>query len=175
MRGIPNFPMSRFVTKAKPPRGTIVAMVGILASCQPIPVLITSAPAISISLARCSTSSQELPPTTKSNMLNLYIIKKSGPTASRMRLTISLGNWIRFSKLPPHLSVLWFVSDAINSLIKYPSDPITSTPLYPALLAKTAVFTKSFIVLSTPLEERALGLNLFMGALIAEGATLNGV
>ena len=46
----------RLVTSRKAARGTLVAMVGILASCQPIPVLIISIPASSRRLARVTTS-----------------------------------------------------------------------------------------------------------------------
>lgn len=43
-RGIPTDPLSFFVTHVNAPRGTIVAIVGTLASCQPIPVLMMLAP-----------------------------------------------------------------------------------------------------------------------------------
>ena len=56
MIGIETFPINFFVTHAKAARGTEVAMVGILASCQPIPVLIIVAPARSTSLASVTTS-----------------------------------------------------------------------------------------------------------------------
>ena len=89
-------------------------MVGILASCQPMPVLITSTPQDSSSLANAAISLQSLPPFIKSSILNLNMITKSSPTASLVCRTISKGNFIRFSKLPPHSSVLWFVSAAMN-------------------------------------------------------------
>jgi hypothetical protein len=56
------------------------------------------------------------------------ITMKSRPTASRSRETISTGSRMRFSGLPPHRSVRRLVRGARNSLMKYPSDPITSTP-----------------------------------------------
>ena len=59
------------VTQENAPLGTDVAIVGILASCQPIPVLIIVAPAFSISLPSCTTSFQELPFSTKSNIDSL--------------------------------------------------------------------------------------------------------
>ena len=45
--------LSRCVTHAKAARGTIVAMVGMRASCQPMPVLMMVAPAASIACASC--------------------------------------------------------------------------------------------------------------------------
>ena len=68
MRGIFTSPMRRLVTQANPPLGTTVPMVGMRDSCQPIPELIIVAPAFSTSLARSITSSQVLPPFTKSIM-----------------------------------------------------------------------------------------------------------
>ena len=50
-----------FVTQANAARGTLVAMVGMRASCQPMPVLMSVAPAAEIALASCTTSGQELP------------------------------------------------------------------------------------------------------------------
>jgi hypothetical protein len=50
-----------FVTQVKAPRGTLVAMVGTRASCQPMPVLRIVAPACVTALASCTTSSQLLP------------------------------------------------------------------------------------------------------------------
>ena len=46
--GMPTCPMSFFVTHAKPARGTMAAIVGMRASCQPMPVLMMSAPAASM-------------------------------------------------------------------------------------------------------------------------------
>ena len=43
-RGMPTEPLSFLVTQVNAPRGTIVAIVGTRASCQPIPVLIILAP-----------------------------------------------------------------------------------------------------------------------------------
>ena len=60
-----------FVTQVNAPLGTDVAIVGILDSCQPIPVFIMVAPAFSISLPSCTTSSQELPFSTKSSIESL--------------------------------------------------------------------------------------------------------
>ena len=45
------------VTHVNAARGTLVAMVGIRASCQPTPVLIIVAPAFSIALPSCNASS----------------------------------------------------------------------------------------------------------------------
>ncbi len=51
MSGTLTCPFSLRVTQVKAARGTLVAMVGIRASCQPMPVLIMVAPAFSIALA----------------------------------------------------------------------------------------------------------------------------
>lgn len=69
MSGILTFPIRRLVTQENPPRGTIVAMVGTRASCQPMPVLMRLAPAASILVAGNSISSQVLPSSTRSSML----------------------------------------------------------------------------------------------------------
>jgi hypothetical protein len=45
MTGIETLPISFLVTQAKAARGTLVAIVGMRASCQPIPVLMIVAPA----------------------------------------------------------------------------------------------------------------------------------
>lgn len=66
--GTDTWPMSRRVTRVKAPRGTEVAMVGMRASCQPIPVFSSVAPAASTALARVTTSSGEEPPGTRSSM-----------------------------------------------------------------------------------------------------------
>ena len=50
-----------FVTHAKAPRGTLVAMVGTRASCQPMPVLMMVAPAAVIAFASVTASGQLLP------------------------------------------------------------------------------------------------------------------
>ena len=70
INGMDSLPINRFVTQLNPPRGTIVAMVGTRASCQPIPVLIIVAPAFSISFAKYSTSSQVEPSSTRSSIDN---------------------------------------------------------------------------------------------------------
>ena len=54
-------PIIRRVTSAKARRGTLVAMVGTRASCQPIPVLMIDAPAASTARASVTTSSQVEP------------------------------------------------------------------------------------------------------------------
>ena len=50
-----------FVTQVKAPRGTLVAIVGMRASCQPMPVLMIVAPACATALPSCTASAQELP------------------------------------------------------------------------------------------------------------------
>ncbi len=66
--GIPTSPFSRRVTQEKPPRGTTVAMVGMRASCQPMPVLSSVAPAASTARASSTTSSTVEPPGTRSSI-----------------------------------------------------------------------------------------------------------
>ena len=103
--GIDTSPMSFFVTNVKPPLGTKVAIVGMRASCQPIPVLMASAPASSAALANATTSFQSLPSAIKSSMLRRYTIANCGPTAARISRMISSGKRMRFSKEPPYSSV----------------------------------------------------------------------
>ena len=66
IRGMPTLPISFFVTHAKAARGTEVAIVGMRASCQPMPVLMIFAPAFSTSCASCTTSSKVEPLGTRS-------------------------------------------------------------------------------------------------------------
>ena len=65
--GICTASFRRRVAQAKPPRGTACEMVGMRASCQPMPVLSSDAPADSIPLASCTISSPERPPSTSSS------------------------------------------------------------------------------------------------------------
>jgi hypothetical protein len=58
--------LSLAVTPAKAARGTEVAMVGMRASCQPMPELMIVAPAASMACACCTISSQLLPSSTRS-------------------------------------------------------------------------------------------------------------
>ena len=66
--GMPTAPFSRRVTHANAARGTMVAMVGMRASCQPMPVLMIVAPAASTAWASATTSSHVLPPSTRSSI-----------------------------------------------------------------------------------------------------------
>ena len=66
--GISTLLFIRRVTHANAARGTMVAIVGIRASCQPMPVLMIVAPAASIACASETTSSQVLPPSTRSSI-----------------------------------------------------------------------------------------------------------
>ena len=61
MTGIVTSGRRRAVRSAKAARGTEVAMVGTRASCQPMPVFRTEAPAVSMAFARVTTSSQVEP------------------------------------------------------------------------------------------------------------------
>ena len=54
------------VSQAKAARGTLVAIVGTRASCQPMPLLMRLAPARATAVPSCTTSSHELPPGTRS-------------------------------------------------------------------------------------------------------------
>ena len=85
------------VTHVNAALGTLVAMVGIFASCQPMPVLIIVAPAFSTALPSCMTSSALLPPSTRSSIESRNIIIKCSPTASRTCRTTSMGRRILFS------------------------------------------------------------------------------
>ena len=66
--GTATAPFSFLDTHVKAPLGTDVAMVGMRASCQPIPVLIIDAPAASTCRANSSTSAHVDPPSTRSNI-----------------------------------------------------------------------------------------------------------
>ena len=101
--GTPTWPMSFLVTQANPARGTMAAIVGMRASCQPMPVLMMSAPAASMTWACSTTSPQPLPSSTRSSMLRRYMMAKSGPQAWRMRETISSGKRTRLAKSPPQV------------------------------------------------------------------------
>ena len=85
------------VTQAKPARGTLVAMVGTRASCQPMPVLMMVAPPVATRSARVVTSSQLLPLGIRSSIESRKMRMKSGPAASRMRASTSSGRRMRFS------------------------------------------------------------------------------
>ena len=68
INGIRTLPISRRVTHVNAARGTIVAIVGTRASCQPIPVLMIVAPAASTACASATNSSHVLPPSTRSSI-----------------------------------------------------------------------------------------------------------
>eukprot|EP00659_Diplonema_papillatum_P016452 gene16451-biopygen16579 len=126
-------------------------MVGTRDSCQPMPVLMMLAmPGWAIASASASISSIELPRATRSSMDSLYITMKSSPTAFLTAFTISNGNCIRCGYGPPHLSVRLLVCSARNSLMRYPSEPMTSTPSNPASFASAAQCAKWRMVRSTP-------------------------
>ncbi|OPZ55749.1 MAG: hypothetical protein BWY91_00824 [bacterium ADurb.BinA028] len=64
--GMPTAALTLPLTHANPARGTLVAIVGIRASCQPIPVLSMVAPAASTPRASSTTSSSVEPSSTRS-------------------------------------------------------------------------------------------------------------
>ena len=68
MSGMFTAPFRRRVTHVNAARGTIVAIVGMRASCQPMPVLMIVAPAASTACASATTSSHVLPPSTRSSI-----------------------------------------------------------------------------------------------------------
>ena len=117
-KGIFTSPFIFCVTHVKAALGTMVAIVGIRASCQPIPVLMILTPAFSNSFANNTTSSHVLPSGTKSNIESLNMRINSSPTLFLISLTISSGNFILFLYSPPHSSVRLLVFFAINWLIK---------------------------------------------------------
>ena len=96
----------------------MAAIVGMRASCQPMPVLMMSAPAASMTCACSTTSPQPLPSSTRSSMLRRYMMAKSGPQAWRMRATISSGKRTRLANAPPHSSVRWLVRRTRNWLMR---------------------------------------------------------
>src|SRR5689334_5907591 len=79
------------VTHENAPRGTDVTIVGMRASCQPMPVLMIETPASSIFLASATVSSQLWASSTRSSSDIRYTTMKSSPTDSRTRSTISTG------------------------------------------------------------------------------------
>ena len=95
--GTRTLPLRRRVTQVNAARGTIVAIVGTRASCQPMPVLMIVAPAPSTAFASSTISSQVLPPSTRSSIDSRKITMKSGPTASRTARTVVVANRMRFA------------------------------------------------------------------------------
>ncbi|SLI38100.1 Uncharacterised protein [Mycobacteroides abscessus subsp. abscessus] len=106
------------VNSTKAARGTEVTMVGTLASCQPMSVLMIVTPARSSSRASSRISAKVCPPSTSSAMDSRKIRMNSGPTAARIRRTISSGSRRRFAAEPPHSSVRLLVRGARNWLRK---------------------------------------------------------
>lgn len=93
--GTETLPFSLRVTQLNAARGTGVAMVGMRASCQPIPVLIMVAPAASIACASCTVSSKVPPPSTRSSIDRRKMIIKSAPARSRTARTTSTAKRMR--------------------------------------------------------------------------------
>ena len=75
--GIFRYGRSLPVTHENAARGTIIAIVGTRASCQPIPVFIRDAPASSTRCPSSTTSSKLLPSSTKSRQERRKISIKS--------------------------------------------------------------------------------------------------
>ncbi|MNG00273.1 hypothetical protein D3C81_2265200 [compost metagenome] len=59
--------------------------------------------------------------------------------------------------------------------MKYPSEPMISTPSYSACWASCEQVTKSWICFSMPSSSSSLGLKGLIGAWMAEGATCLGL
>ena len=93
-------------------------MVGTLASCQPKPVLMTSAPAASMACASAMTSCAGAPPSTRSSADRRYMIMASGPSRWRVRRTISTGRRWRLAMLPPNSSLRLLQRVVVNWLMK---------------------------------------------------------
>ena len=110
--------LMRADTQPKAPRGTMPAMVGIRASCQPMPVFSMVAPAPSICDASHSTSAPVPPSSTRSSPEMRKMMMKSRPTAARVWRTTSSASRARFSSDPPHSSLRLLVRGARNSLMK---------------------------------------------------------
>ena len=111
MTGIDTLPIN-FSSPKRKPRGTDVAIVGIRASCQPIPVLMIVAPAADRlgqlhNLFMGGSIGDQI---NHRQAINNEIV----PTAVRARRTISTGNRIRFSYEPPQRSVRLFVGHRIG-------------------------------------------------------------
>ena len=104
-KGIDTSFFIRSVIQVNAARGTEVTMVGTRASCQPMPVLMSVAPAFSTAFAIVTTSSHVLPPSTKSSIDKRKIMINFSPTFSRTALMVSIPKRIRFSILPPQSSV----------------------------------------------------------------------
>ena len=116
--GISRCSRSARLTHVKPAGGTLVAIVGIRASCQPMPVLTIDAPADSTSRPSASTCSNSWASGTRSRAESRYITRKSGPATSRTRRTTSTAKRRRASGEPPQRSVRWLVCATRNSLIR---------------------------------------------------------
>ncbi len=107
MTGTRTAALSFSVTHAKPARGTMVAMVGMRASCQPMPVLISVTPALSSSRASQSVSSSVLPSSIRSSIESRKIRMKSAPTAARVSRTMRSATRQRWANSPPQSSRRW--------------------------------------------------------------------
>mmetsp|Transcript_22631 Transcript_22631/g.63009 ORF Transcript_22631/g.63009 Transcript_22631/m.63009 type:complete len:254 (+) Transcript_22631:1290-2051(+) len=166
----------RWVGVTKAPRGTFEAIVGTRDSCHPIPVLRMVTPAVRSSSASRTVSSQDMPPSTSSHSEMRKTTTKSLPRCLRTSRTSSSGNRDRLSKDgPPYSSVrVELVRGLRNWLSRYPSDPMISTPSYPASRASAAVCTNSSMVFLTPRVVNALAAKGEMGDLPDVAETANG-
>jgi len=116
--GMETEPLSLCVTHEKPPRGTEVAIVGMRASCQPMPVLMIEAPAASTACPSATTSFQSEPPSTRSSIERRKMMMKSLLVERRTSSMMRIGSRKRPSAEPPHSSVRKLVRCAMNWLIR---------------------------------------------------------
>jgi hypothetical protein len=94
-------PLSFCVTQANAARGTLVAMVGMRASCQPMPVFRMVTPACLERLRQLHHLVQRGAALDQVEHRQAEDQDEVRPTRSRVRRTISSGKRMRFSKLPP--------------------------------------------------------------------------
>ena len=114
INGILIFPINFFVTHVNAAGGTDVAIVGIRASCHPMPVFIMLIPAVSSSLAKATTSSCDEPFGIKSIIESRNINRKFFPTSDLIFSAICMGKRILFSYEPPHESSRLLVCSTKN-------------------------------------------------------------
>ena len=114
INGIVIFPINFFVTHENAAGGTDVAMVGIRASCHPMPVFMIFIPAASSFLAKITTSSCDDPFGIKSIIERRNIRRKFSPNADLIFSTIVTGKRILFLYEPPQVSSRLFVCSTKN-------------------------------------------------------------
>ena len=175
MSGIDTSSRRRSVNLTNAARGTDVTIVGTLASCQPMSVLIASTPWASAARASWVISSHVCPPATKSAIDWRRITGKSELTRARIESMTSRRKRCRFSVDPPHLSVRSLVCGQRNWLMRYPSPPMISMASYPACCASSAAFPYEAMTWRIIRSDMRRCLNGWIGDGSVPGATLSGV